>query len=125
MESDWESEMSRRGTEQPSVELPTIGKSTLLGKTAKLKGFFFTKHPRRKQWRMQVCVYELLGLQRFPVTLSQVHKTKVNPDAMELGKELLADLIVPFVVREFSGQDWPVVKEVLIDGFKGDWKFHE
>ena len=108
------------------VDLPAVGLSTLSGHEARLMGFCYQKHPRRGQWRLQLCVYQLLGTDRFPVTLSQLHKRDCKPADMHLGSVLPAEVLLLFVQREFAGGPWSVVQRIVREGFTGGvWTFLE
>lgn len=111
--------------------LPEIGKSTLNDKIGRLMGFCYLPHPdsgagRRR--KIQMCVYHVLGTDRYPVALSDVKvpkgkKLKDLADQMKLGTEVPMKYILSYLQRELSGGDWKTVREVLQESTSANWHF--
>jgi len=75
-----------------------------------------------------MCVYYVLGTDRYPLTLSDVKvpkgkKLKDLADQMKLGTEVPMFHVLPYLQRELSGGDWKTVREVLQESTPADWHF--
>ena len=98
----------------PFNEIADVSKNTLSGTFLNLMGFCYVPHPEKgRRWRMQLCVYNVVGTDRYPITVSEVHKRDVDPKAMKFGGNVPAEVLLAYVQREVAGGTWDETKAVL------------
>jgi hypothetical protein len=111
-----------------AAAMPTIGKSTLIGKRAKSIGFTFSMNPLRPPgWFLQVCIYRLLGpTDAFVLTVSEGRGTgDVARAKAGLGNVADGAAIAPFAVRQFAGASLADVRKVLAETWPGQWHWFQ
>ena len=113
--------------------MDTINKNELNDMTGRLMGFCYLRHPdpsKGRRNKIQMCVYHVLGTNRYPLAFSDVKvpkgkKVKDFAAQMKLGVEVPMKYVVPYLQREISGGDWKVVRETLQEATNASWHFFE
>ena len=105
------------------MDLPTTGKSELLGFNYRLVGFLYLDHPLGGNMKMQVTFFEQQKSpnQRWLFCFSDVTKHQMRVFKRQLKQKLGtivgSEEVIPYVQRSIDGADYETFKKVVNEGF--------